>query len=162
MSELTDLVGSAAGGVASGPLSGIAAIVNAAKGIIGKFVTDPAQKLEAEQHMLDLQTQLQVAALDAETKDIQASAGANNGHYMSGVRATFGFTMISIYAWNLMLGPALHKATVAIPMNINVMFAVLLMGFVGVPAGIEAVKQIIAMPGDSSVSVLGVKATNKS
>jgi hypothetical protein len=43
------------------------------------------------------------------------------------------------------------------------MFATIMLGFVGIPAGIEMAKQVASMQGDSQVSVLGlVKAANKS
>jgi hypothetical protein len=37
-----------------------------------------------------------------------------------------------------------------------------MLGFVGIPAGVEMVKQVMGMPGDSQVSVLGIKVGNKS
>jgi hypothetical protein len=160
MADVGTVLGEVAGGAVSGPISGIAAIMDAAKGIIGKFVTDPSAKLEASQHLVDLQYQLQMAQLDAETKDVQASAGANNDHYLGSLRAFFGYSMTCLYVWNYAICRFFHQQPVDIPMNLNFIFATLMLGFIGVPAGIEAMKQVLGMPGASTVSVLGVKASN--
>lgn len=162
MSELSDVAGAIAGGAVSGPATGLAAIMQAAKGIIGEFVTSPGDKLAATQHLVDLQFQLQTEQLDAETKDVQASAAANSGNYLGSLRAFFGYSMTCLYVWNYAICRFFHQSPVDIPMNLNFIFATLMLGFIGVPAGIEAIKQVMGMPGDSSVSVLGVKASNKS
>lgn len=162
MADIGSVLGEVAGGAASGPMSGIAAVLNAAKGIIGEFVTDPGAKLQASQHLVDLQYQLQMAQLDAETKDVAASAGANNDHYLGGLRAFFGYSMTVLYLWNYAVCRFAHQTPVDIPMNLNLIFATLMLGFIGVPAGIEAIKEVLRMPGESTVNVLGVAATNKS
>lgn len=162
MADVGAVLGEIAGGATSGPMTGIAAILSAANGIIGKFVTDPGAKLEASQHMVDLQFQLQTAQLDAETKDVAASAGANNDHYLGGLRAFFGYSMTCLYVWNYALCRFFHQAPIDLPINLNLIFATLMLGFIGVPAGIEAMKQVLGMPGASTVSILGIKATNNS
>jgi len=176
MSEVTDALGSVAGAAASGPLGGIAAAINAAKGIIGEFVTDPNAKLAATQHILDLQNQLQAAQLDALTKQTQSANDAAKGdHYLSGPRAFFcyGFTAMYIFIYTG-LGRRIGLPSVEIPSNMNFIFAGIMLGFVGIPSGIEmlkqivgmpgsnAVKDILAMPGDSSVKMVGFTAGNKS
>ncbi len=164
MADLTSIVGAAAAGV-----NPVTAIVGLGKDLIDRFIPDPALKAAAASHLADVQLQLAEAQIDATTKQaeattqqLQAAAPANNDHYMGAVRGTFGFVMIALYAWNYGIGPAVHQVTVQIPMNITVMFAVLLLGFVGVPAGIEMAKQIASMPGDSTVSLLGLSVGNKS
>lgn len=167
MADVGTVLGEVAGAAASGPMGGIAAMMEAFKGILGKFITDPTAKLEASQHLVDLQYQLQLAQLDAETKDVQASAGANNDHYLGSLRAFFGYSMTCMYLWNYAICGMFHHwngscAPLDVPVNLNFIFATLMLGFIGVPAGIEAIKQVLGMPGQSSVSVLGVKATNNS
>jgi hypothetical protein len=158
MSEVTDAVGSIVGAAASGPIGIIGALLGKAM----DFIPDPAKKLEFQQHAMDLQAQLQEQQLDALTKQIAASAPANSDHYMGAVRGWFGFVMIALYAWNYGIGPAFHAVTVQMPMQVTVMFSVLLLGFVGVPAGIEMAKQIAVLPGDSSVKLFGMSVGNKS
>jgi hypothetical protein len=162
MADLAEVAGSVAGAASSGPLGGIALMINAAKGIIGEFVTSPEAKLNAQVKLAELQISLQTEQMDAVTKQIQASAGANSDHYLGGVRAYFCYGVSSLFIWNWGVGPALKFAPVAIPAFVVATFATIMLGFVGVPAGIEMAKQIAAMPGDSSVSVLGFKAANNS
>jgi len=132
--------------------------------IIGKFVTDPNAKLAAAQHALDLQAQLQTAELDAMTKQTQAAdAAASNDHYLGGVRAFFCLAFTAMYIANYTgISHRLGFQPMDIPMNLNFIFAGIMLGFVGIPAGIEMLKQILAMPGESSISVPGLKAMNKS
>ena len=47
-------------------------------------------------------------------------------------------------------------------MNLNIIFAGVMLGCIGIPAAIEALKQVMAMPGDSQVSVPLAKFVNKS
>lgn len=162
MADITGAVGQIAGAAASGPLGGVAAVLDAAKGIIGKFVTDPSQKLEASQHLVDLQYQLQMAQLEAETKDVQASAGANSDRYLGRLRAFYGYSMTLLYLWNYALCRFFHQQPYDIPMYVNLTFAALLLGFIGVPAAIEMLERVMGMPGDSAVKVLGVQVSNKS
>jgi hypothetical protein len=165
MSELGDVAGAVAGSVAAGPLSGVGLVMGAVNDIIGKFVTDPNAKLAAAQHALDLQAQMQVAQLDALTKQTQsANDAAKNDHYLWGARAFFcyGFTALYLFIYSGLAGKLLKVAIPDIPMNLNFIFAGVMLGCIGIPAGLEAMKTIMAMPGDSSVSLPGFKASNKS
>ena len=157
MPDLSDVVGAAASG-----LNPVSSLVSLGKDLIERFVPDPAAKLQASQHLVDMQSQLQLAQLDAETKEIQATAGANNDHYLGGVRAYFCFAVTTLFIWNWGLGPVFKHPPVDIPGFVVATFATIMLGFVGVPAGIEMAKQIAGMPGDSQVSLLGVKVGNKS
>jgi hypothetical protein len=156
MSEVSDAIGAAA---SANPIT---AIVSLGKDLIDRFIPDPVAKAAAAQHLADVQLQLSLAQIDATTKQIAASAPANSDHYMGAVRGWFGFVMIALYAWNYGIGPAFHAVTVQMPMQVTVMFSVLLLGFVGVPAGIEMAKQIAVLPGDSSVKLFGMSVGNKS
>jgi hypothetical protein len=155
--NLTNLLGAAA---SANPIS---AIVGLGKDLIDKFVPDPAAKAQASAHLLDVQAQLQTAQIDQQNKIIAAtSANLQSDHYMGQVRATFCYVIISLIAWNYAICRFFHQPTLEIPATIFGMFTVIILGFVGIPAGVEMVKQVMGMPGDSQVSVLGIKLGNKS
>jgi hypothetical protein len=155
--DLAGLVGAAAS--AANPIS---AIVGLGKDLIERFIPDPAAKLEASTHLLDMQTQLQEAQIDQQNKIIAAtSANIQSDHYMGRVRATFCYMIIGLIAWNYAICRFFHQGPLEIPATIFGMFTVIMLGFIGIPAGVEMVKQVMGMPGDSQVSVLGVKVGNK-
>lgn len=165
MSEVTDALSKVAGAATSGPLAGIGVVMDAINGIIGKFVTDPNAKLEATQHALDLQVQLQVAQLDSMTKQTQsANEAAKNDHYLWGARAFFcySFSALYIFIYSGLEAICFHVPAPEIPMNLNIIFAGVMLGCIGIPAAIEAMKQIMSMPGESAVKVPGFTASNKS
>lgn len=165
MSEVTSVLGTIAGAATSGPLGGVAAIMQGVNDIIGKFVTDPDKKLAASQHALDLQAQLQTAQLDAMTKQTQsANDAAKNDHYLWGARAAFcyGFTGLYLFVYSGLAVKLLKVPVPEIPANLNFIFAGVMLGCIGIPAGLEAMKTIMAMPGESSVALPGFKASNKS
>lgn len=164
MSELGTIAGEVAGGVASGPLGGVAGIMGAVNDIIGKFVTDPNAKLAATQHALDLQAQMQTEQLAAmTTQTVSANAAAGNDHYLWGARAFFcyGFTALYLFIYSGLAAKLFKQPVPDIPMNLNFIFAGVMLGCIGIPAGLEAMKQIMAMPGDSKVSLPGFSASNK-
>lgn len=155
-----DLAGLAGAAASANPIS---AIVGLGKDLIDKFIPDPAAKAAASAHILDVQAQLQEAQIDQQNKIIAAtSANIQSDHYMSQVRATFCYVIISLIAWNYAICRFFHQPTQEIPASIFGMFTVIMLGFIGIPAGVEMVKQVMGMPGDSQVSVLGVKVGNKS
>jgi Holin of 3TMs, for gene-transfer release len=163
--SISQVAGAVAAGATSGPISAVSTLVGGVNDIISKFVTDPNAKLAAQQHALDLQAQLQEAALDALTKQTQAAAdSAKNDHYLWGARAFFcyGFSALYLFVYSGLCTKLLHVPAPEIPMNLNLIFAGVMLGCIGIPAGIEALKQIMAMPGESQVNVLGVKIGNKS
>ena len=163
--SISQVAQAVASGATSGPISAVSTLIGGVNDIIGKFVTDPNAKLEAQQHALDLQAQLQEAALDAMTKQTQAASdSAKNDHYLWGARAFFcyGFSALYLFVYSGLAAKILQAPAPQIPMNLNLIFAGVMLGCIGIPAGIEALKQIMAMPGESQVSVLGVKIGNKS
>lgn len=165
MSNISQLAGAVAAGATSGPITAVSTIIGGVNDIIGKFVTDPNAKLEAQQHALDLQAQLQQAALDAMTKQTQAAAeSAKNDHYLWGARACFcyGFTGLYLFIYSGLAAKLLRTTPPEIPMNLNFIFAGVMLGCIGIPAAIEALKQVMAMPGESQVSVPLAKFVNKS
>ena len=158
MSDLASIVGAAASGA-----NPVTAIVDLGKDLIDKFIPDPAAKAQASAHLLDVQAQLQEAQIDQQNKIIAAtSANVQSDHYMGQVRATFCYVIIALIAWNYAVCRFFHQMPLDIPATIFGMFTVIMLGFVGIPAGVEMVKQVMGMPGDSQVSVMGIKVGNKS
>lgn len=156
--DLAGIVGAAAAGA-----NPITALVSLGKDLIDKFIPDPAAKLQASTHLLDMQTQLQEAQIEQQNKIIEAtSANIQSDHYMGRVRATFCYMIIALIAWNYAICRFFHQSPIEIPATIFGMFTVIMLGFIGIPAGVEMVKQVMGMPGDSQVSVMGVKVANKS
>ncbi|HTH42879.1 MAG TPA: 3TM-type holin [Terracidiphilus sp.] len=152
-------------GAAVNPTSAISSAINLGKDLIDKFIPDPQAKQAAQMHILDVQTQLQEAAIDQQNKVIAAAAqNVSNDHYMMWMRAFFCFSMTIMYIWNYAVCRFFGQAPVELPMSMHAMFATIMLGFVGIPAGIEMAKQIAAMPGESQASVMGglIKAGNKS
>jgi hypothetical protein len=148
---------------AVGAANPVTAIVGLGKDIIDKFVPDPQMKAEAQAHVLDVQAQVQQALIEQQNKVIAAtSANVRDDQYMKAVRAFFSISMTCLYLWNYAICRFFHQVPLDIPMSLTTMFGALMLGFVGIPAGIEATKQIMMMPGDSSVSMIGWKAKNVS
>jgi hypothetical protein len=158
MADVASIVGAAAAGA-----NPVTAIVGLGKDLIDKFVPDPQAKAAAQAHLLDLQAQMQAALIDQQNKIIAAtSANIKDDHYMQFVRAFFSISMTFLYVWNYAFCRFFHQPPLEIPASIHAMFATLMLGFIGIPAGVEATKTIMAMPGESQVNVLGVKIGNKS
>ncbi|HET6220165.1 MAG TPA: 3TM-type holin [Acidobacteriaceae bacterium] len=157
-SVLSGITGAA---VSANPIS---AIADLGKDLIDKFIPDPALKAQAQMHLLDSQNQMAMAQIDQQNKVIAAAAqNVSNDHYMMGMRAFFCFSMTLMYIWNYAGCRFVGQAPIDLPMSMHAMFATIMLGFVGIPAGIEMAKQVAGMQGDSQVSVLGlVKAGNKS
>ena len=165
MSAVSQVAGAIASGATGGPISAVSTLIGGVNDIIGKFVTDPSAKLEAQQHALDLQAQLQEAALAAMTAQTQAADdSAKNDHYLWGARAFFcyGFSALYLFVYSGLAAKLLKVQLPEIPMNLNLIFAGVMLGCIGIPAAIEALKQVMAMPGDSQVNILGMKIGNKS
>ena len=163
--SISQVAGAVTSGVAAGPISAVSTLIGGVNDIIDKFVTDPNAKLAAQQHVLDLQAQLQEAALSSMTAQTQAADdSAKNDHYLWRARAFFcyGFSALYLFVYSGLAAKVLQAPQPQIPMNLNLIFAGVMLGCIGIPAAIEALKQIMGMPGDSQVNVLGVKIGNKS
>jgi hypothetical protein len=168
---VASIVGQVAGAAASGAVAPAAGIVGVIGGLISKaldFIPDPKDKLALQQHGMDLQAQAAAQELDAVTKQVQASAAAQADAHLAKVRAVFCYSICAAVVFNLILVPLLHAickldiAPIMLPTNLLVIFATIMLGLVGVPQAFSALKDVMGMPGDSQVSVLGVKIGNKS
>jgi hypothetical protein len=86
----------------------------------------------------------------------RADASANNNHYVWGARAFFyyGFCALYLFVYSGLAAKILQAPQPQILMNVNLIFAGVMLGCIGIPAVIEALKQIMGLPGDSQVKVL--------
>jgi hypothetical protein len=172
---VSSIVGAAAQGVAS-PVTSIVSVIGSIVSKAMDFIPDPAKKMELQQHAMDLQAQAAEQELDALTKQVQAAAQASSSDTsLWKARAFFCYGVTSAIFINYVGFPLLHAAAhldiapIVLPTNLLMMFAAIMLGLVGVPEGFGALKNLLgmvpdvmAMPGDSQVSVLGVKVANKS
>lgn len=157
MGIVEDIAGSA---MSANPVS---AAISLGKDLIERFIPDPAAKAAAAQHLSDVQLQLSLAQIDQQNKIVeQASQNARGDNYLGAVRAGFCWMVIALMGWNYGVGPIFHQHPVDLPLSLITCFTTILLGFVGIPAGIEMAKQVAGMPGDSQVSILGLKVGNKS
>lgn len=168
-------VGSAAGAAASPFTSVVGGLTSLAEKALD-FIPDPQKKMELQAHAMDLQAQAMQAELDARTKQIQASMQASAGDKsLWKVRAGFCWMVTLGLAANIIIFPLMHaiwKIDIApynFPTNLLVMFAAIMLGMVGVPEGFNALRSLVdmvpnvmGMPGESQVSVMGIKVGNKS
>lgn len=168
VSTLAQAVGTAAGAAVSGPAGILSAIAEIAKPLID-LIPDPQKKLEAQQHVADQQFQLAQLTIDQQNKVIQAaSENIKADPHSSGSRAYFCYGVTTMILANYGLIPLINLAFRAsitpfqIPANVLWIFATIMLGFVGVPSVMETLKSVMGMPGDSQVSILGVKVGNKS
>jgi hypothetical protein len=159
MSVLDAIVGVA--GSAS-PLGAVSTLLDKAL----SFIPNPQDKLALQAHALDVQLDLQKAELAAEAQEIESNKEAQSDHYLGMVRGAFCWMVVALMSWNyglVFLFNWAFKASIEhvdIPFSVLGMFSTIMLGFIGVPAGIEAVKQILAMPGVSSIKLPGISATN--
>jgi hypothetical protein len=150
-------------GTAVAAANPLTAILGIGKDLIDRFIPDPAAKAAAQQHLLDQQVAMQEALIDQQNKVIEAtSENVKNDPHMSSVRAFFCISVTCLYIWNYALCRFFHQSPIPLPTSLDAMFATIMLGFVGIPSALDTMKSIAGMPGDSSVSILGVKAANKS
>jgi len=162
MSQITDAIGAAAAGA-----NPITALVSLGKDLIDRFIPDPAEKAAALAHLQDQQLTMALAQIDQQTKLTQ-QAGANiQNDGLSGLRKGFGYAVVSGFVWDTVICsiPQFHLKPVDIPPMFLTAFIALILGMEGTPFlrnVLDSAKTVALAPGDSSVSVLGVKVANKS
>lgn len=172
VNTIASAVGTAVGSAVAAPVSGASALITAiatiAKPLID-LIPDPQKKLEAQQHIADQQQALALAEIDQQNK-IMAAASENlkADPHTTGARAYFcyGITTLLLVNYGVLpiVGMVFHMTITPfeVPSNILWIFATLMLGFVGVPSVMDTLKSVMGMPGDSQVSVLGIKVGNKS
>lgn len=163
---IASAIGTVAGGAVSGPLSIVSSFVGLGKDLIDRFVPDPAAKLQAQQHLADQAAALQMAQIDQQNQMMkQASANIQADPHMSGQRAYFcgGITTLLLLNYTGITGvlsALLNKwaginlpTTFAIPASVLSIFAVIMLGFVGIPAALQMVQAVAGMPGESQIKL---------
>jgi hypothetical protein len=153
-------VGTAVGAAASGPLSIVNTVAGLGKDLIERFIPDPAAKLAASQHLIDVQQQLTLAEIEQQNKMMEsASDNIKADPHMSGQRAYFCGGITSMLLFNYAVVPLLHAlahldiAPLPIPASVLSIFAVIMLGFVGIPAALQMAQTVAGMPGDSQVKL---------
>ena len=167
-SVVGDAVGAIAGGVAA-PVTGIVGVIGSLVSKAMEFIPNPEEKLKLQQHAMDLQAAAAQQELDAVTEQVKAAQQASaSDTSLWKVRAFYCYTMCAILVFNLILVPLLHAfwslqiQPLLLPTNLLAVFAIIMVGLTGVPTGFQAIQSIMQMPGESQISVLGVKIGNKS
>jgi Holin of 3TMs, for gene-transfer release len=153
-------IGTAVGSAAAAPLSVVSSFVNLGKDLIDRFVPDPQAKLAAQQHLADQAANLQMAQLDQQNKMMTAaSANIQADTHMPVQRAYFCGGITSMLLFNYAVTPLLHAfchvdiAPLQIPASVLSIFAVIMLGFVGIPAALQMAQTVAGMPGDSQVKL---------
>ena len=161
--SIAGAVGSLIGGAASGPLNIIQAVASLGQDLIDRFIPDPAQKIAAAQHLIDVQQALTLAQIDQQNKIMTAtSTNQANDPHASGSRAYFCYGVTTMLLVNYGVAPFVASIMhwpfqpFGIPPTIMGIFATIMLGWVGIPAGADMVKSVMGMDGDSSISALGV------
>lgn len=160
VSTIATALGSAAGAAASGPLSIVSSFVGLGKDLIDRFVPDPQAKLAEQSKLADQAYQLQLALLDQQNKTTAAaSANIAADTHMPKQRAYFCGGITTMLLFNYALVPLIHAflhvdiAPLAIPASVLSIFAVIMLGFVGIPSALQMVQAVAGMPGDSQIKL---------
>jgi hypothetical protein len=102
----------------AGPVKGL---LDGAKGIIGSFVADPAQKLEAQEKLADLQATLQTALLAADAKfaelqqNVIVAETKSESVLARNWRPMLMYVFMAILVNNYLVSPLAHTAVVPVP-----------------------------------------------
>lgn len=133
------------------------------------LIPDPNKKLEAAQHVADQQYQMAMAQIDQQNKEMAAaSQNIASDPHMSAQRAYFCAGITTMLLFNYAGVPLIHAifhleiAPLAIPPSVLSIFAVIMLGFIGIPAALQMVQTVAGMPGDSTVKLPGITLGNKS
>jgi hypothetical protein len=156
MSDLSDIAGAVAGGAASA--NPISLALSVGKDLIDRFLPDPAAKAAALAHLQDQQITLALTTIDQQNKAAALVSANLQNDRLSGPRAGFCWMVVALLAWNYALCPIFHKSPMDLPFSIITCFTLLLLG----TSGMDLARTVSLAPGDSNLSVLGVKVSNKS
>jgi hypothetical protein len=159
-SAIGEAVGTAAGAAANPWTGMVGSFIDLGKELIDRFIPDPAAKLAAQQHLADQAMNLQLAQIDQQNQMMkQASANISVDPHMSSQRAYFCGGITSMLIFNYALIPLIHAifhvdiAPLQIPASVLSIFAVIMLGFVGIPAALQMVQTVASMPGDSQIKL---------
>lgn len=136
--------------------------------VIGEFHMSPEEKIQAQQAIADAQAQA-VAAAQNYNVQLNAIASSNiradadsGDKFTQRARPTFMYVIIAVLAFNYIGLPFAQIfgskiGPIVLPGDLLTLFGVCVTGYVMS----RTAEKISAMPGDSQVSLLGMKAGNK-
>ncbi len=137
--------------------------------LIGQFHLDPADKAKAQQAIADASAKAQETAANYDIQlnsiagqNIRADASSGD-KYTARARPSFMYVIIAVLAFNYMALPLFqvfgsHVQPIVLPADLLTLFGVCITGYVVS----RSAEKVAALPGDSQISVLGVKISNKS
>lgn len=138
--------------------------------LIGQFHMSPEEKAQAQQAIADAAQKAQFAAQDYDVQ-LNAIAGQNiradaatGDKFTQRARPWFMYIIEAILAFNYIIFPLIHAiphvnvSTIELPSNLLELFGVCVTGYVFN----RTAEKISALPGESQISVLGMKIGNKS
>lgn len=137
--------------------------------LIGQFHMSPEEKVQAQQAIADASQKAEQASRDYEvqlntiaSQNIRADA-TNGDKYTERARPTFMYVIIAVFAFNYIGLPIAQIfgskiGPIVLPADLLTLFGVCVTGYVFS----RTAEKVSAMPGDSQVSVLGMKVGNKS
>lgn len=152
-----------------GDVFGVGGLSSLAQTIIEKFVPDPQAKAQALQQLqanqievLKMQDDLETKLNDIAGQNIRADASSGD-KFTQRARPLFMYMVEAILGFNYIGVPIAQmfgsKVTpIALPGDLLTLFGVCVTGYVMARTADKAA----ALPGDSSVSILGMKIGNKS
>jgi len=126
-------------------LNPVKSLADIANSIIGKFVTDPTEKLKAQEQVLSAQTELSMRAMDlqAQLTDAQAkviTAEVTSQSWLArNWRPILMLTFTFIVAWNYIIVPIVGTTAAIIPPD---MWTLMKIGVGGYIVGRSAEKAI--------------------
>lgn len=136
--------------------------------LIGQFHLSPEDKAKAEQAIAAANAQAQQAALDYDAKlndiagqNIRAEAQSGD-KFTARARPAFMYVIIAVFAFNYIFIPFAQifgskVQPTTLPTDLLTLFGICVSGY----AFSRTAEKIAAMPGDSQISVLGLKVGNK-
>jgi hypothetical protein len=147
----------------------IAPLAGVALKVIQEFHASPEEKAQAQQAINDAVQKAQQQAQDYEVQlntiagqNIRADATSGD-KYTERARPTFMYVVISVIAFNYMFLPFAQIfgskiGPIVLPADLLTLFGVCVTGYVFARSADKA----LALPGDSQINILGIKAGNKS
>ena len=137
--------------------------------LIGQFHLSPEDKAKAEQAVADAAAKAQQAAVDYDVQlntiagqNIRSETGSSD-KFTSRARPAFMYVVIAVLGFNYIFLPfamifGSKVSPIVLPPDLLTLFGFCVGGY----AASRTLEKITAMPGDSQISIAGVKIGNKS
>jgi hypothetical protein len=155
---------------AIGDIFGVGGLSSLAQTIIEKFVPDPQAKAQALENLRkdaitvqQMENELQIKLNETAGQNIRADAQSGD-KFTERARPTFMYIVEAILAFNFIGVPIVQLITgkaiapFNLPADLLTLFGVCVTGYVMS----RSVDKAVALPGDSNISILGAKISNKS